>query len=101
MELQAERLRALGTGREPDFSFAGPAYKKLVEDQIVIYDSQIEAAVSPHFEVIDHGGALPSLLPIHINMYLADGPKRPMIDRLAALVREAYGVGEGASMAAE
>ena len=63
--------------------------------------SQIEAAVSPHFEVIDHGGALPSLLPIHINMYLADGPKRPMIDRLAALVREAYGVGEGASMAAE
>jgi len=44
LELQAERLRALGTGREPDFSFVGSEYNKLVEDQIVIYDSQIEAA---------------------------------------------------------
>lgn len=56
--------------------------------------SLIEAAVAPQFEVIDHGGALPPLVPIRINMYLADGPKRPMIERLAALMREAYGVAE-------
>ena len=62
--------------------------------------SQIEAAVPPHFEIIDHGGALPTLLPIRINMYLADGPKRPMIERLAALIREAYGV-SGVRLAAE
>ncbi len=44
LELQAERLRALGTGREPDFSFIGPEYKDLVEDQLVIYESQRLAA---------------------------------------------------------
>jgi len=44
LELQAERLRALGTGREPDFSFVGPEYKDLVEDQQVIFISQREAA---------------------------------------------------------
>ncbi|MEL7463870.1 MAG: LysR family transcriptional regulator [Pseudomonadota bacterium] len=63
--------------------------------------SQIEAAVPPYFEVIDHGGALPSLSAIRINMYLADGPKRPMIERLATLVREAYGVSGGMKLAAE
>ena len=63
--------------------------------------SQIEAAAPPHFEIIDHGGALPALVPIRINMYLADGPKRPLIERLAALVRDAYGLAEGAKLAAE
>ena len=63
--------------------------------------SQIEAAVPPHFEIIDHGGNLPTLSDIRINMYLADGPKRPMIERLAALVREAYGVSGGLRLAAE
>ncbi|MEO1611594.1 MAG: LysR family transcriptional regulator [Pseudomonadota bacterium] len=63
--------------------------------------SQIEAAVPPYFEIIEHGGALPALVPIRINMYLADGPKRPMIERLAALVREAYGVSGGMKLAAE
>ena len=62
--------------------------------------SQISSAVPPQFEIIEHGGALPALTPIRINMYLADGPKRPMIERLAALVREAYGV-EDAKMAAQ
>ena len=52
--------------------------------------SQIEAAAPPHFEIIDHGGALPALVPIRINMYLADGPKRPLIERLAEVVRNAY-----------
>lgn len=62
--------------------------------------AQIEAASPPQLEVIDHGGALPRLTPIRINMYLAEGPRRPLIERLAALVREAYGVGD-ARLAAE
>lgn len=53
--------------------------------------TQIASAIPPYFEVIDHGGALPELTPILINMYLADGPRRPLIERMAALVREAYG----------
>ncbi|MEO0359676.1 MAG: LysR family transcriptional regulator [Pseudomonadota bacterium] len=64
--------------------------------------TQIASAIPPYFEVIEHGGALPNLLPIRINMYLADGPKRPMIERLAHLIREAYGVAEKPqAMAAE
>ena len=52
--------------------------------------SSIGSAVPPYFEVIDHGGALPELPEIRINMYLADGPKRPLIERLAEVVRNAY-----------
>lgn len=62
--------------------------------------AQIETAAPPLLEVIDHCGALPRLVPIRINMYLADGPKRPLIERMASLVREAYGVG-AARLAAE
>jgi DNA-binding transcriptional LysR family regulator len=63
--------------------------------------TQIESAIPPYFEVIRHGGSLPDLLPIRINMYLADGPKRPMIERLAELVREAYGADSAALQAAQ
>ncbi|MEM7544757.1 MAG: LysR family transcriptional regulator [Pseudomonadota bacterium] len=63
--------------------------------------TQIACAIQPYFEVIDHGGTLPDLLPIRINMYLGDGPKRPMIERLAALVRQAYGMDMAAPLAAE
>jgi len=45
-ELQAERLRALGTGREPDFSFAGPEFKSLVDDQWSVYEGQFDAAAN-------------------------------------------------------
>jgi len=44
LELQAERLRAIGAGREPDFSIATEEYEDLVEDQISIYNSQFEAS---------------------------------------------------------
>jgi len=43
LDLQAERLRAVGTGREPDFSFAGKQYADLIQDQIIIYESQMAA----------------------------------------------------------
>jgi len=43
LEMQVERLRAIGTGREPDFSFISPAYKEMIDDQVIIYDSQMDA----------------------------------------------------------
>ncbi|MGB0682284.1 MAG: HlyD family type I secretion periplasmic adaptor subunit [Magnetovibrionaceae bacterium] len=41
--LEAERLRAVGTGREPDFSIVGPNFPELVADQEEIYASALEA----------------------------------------------------------
>lgn len=64
--------------------------------------TQIESSIPPYFEVIQHGGALPTLAPILIGLYVAEGPKRPIIDRLAGMIRDAYGVGEASKrMAAE
>lgn len=53
--------------------------------------SSIAAAIPEYFETIPHGGALPALPSIAINMYLGDGPKRPLIEQLAQVVRDAYG----------
>ncbi|MEM7271131.1 MAG: LysR family transcriptional regulator [Pseudomonadota bacterium] len=61
--------------------------------------TSVACAVPPDFEVINHGGALPELDVIRINMYLGEGPRRPLIERLAAIVRDAYGVRTGAMAA--
>jgi DNA-binding transcriptional LysR family regulator len=50
----------------------------------------LESAMQPYFEPIPHGGALPALPRMGINMYRAGGPKAALIDRLADAVREAY-----------
>ncbi|QIE56449.1 LysR family transcriptional regulator [Pikeienuella piscinae] len=64
--------------------------------------TQISSSIPPYFEVIQHGGALPELPAVRIGMYLADGPKRPIIERLAEVIRETYGVGDASKrMAAE
>lgn len=44
LQLQSERLRAIGEGREPDYSFVGPEYEKLLGDQIRIYRISLEAS---------------------------------------------------------
>jgi len=43
LDLQAERLRAVGTGREPNFTFASKQYSDLIQDQVIIYESQMAA----------------------------------------------------------
>jgi len=53
--------------------------------------SSIAATIPEYFEAIPHGGALPALPSISINMYLGDGPKRALIEQLAEVVRGAYG----------
>lgn len=44
LDLQAERFRAIGSNREPDFSFVGDEYRSLIDDQYSIYQSQLNAA---------------------------------------------------------
>jgi hypothetical protein len=52
-------------------------------------------------EVIRHGGALPALPEVHINMYVATGANVALADKLAGYVRAAYR-GDGISaLAAE
>ena len=51
----------------------------------------LEGTVDHHLEVIPHNGALPDLPVYNINMYLASGPQIALAERLANLVRQAYG----------
>ncbi len=51
--------------------------------------ASIEGMTPPHLEDVDHGGALPDLRGVMINMYLSDAASAPS-ERLAALVREGY-----------
>jgi len=53
LELQAERYRAFGTSREPDFTFVGKSYTGLVRDQISIHEIQKEARVSQNTVLFD------------------------------------------------
>ena len=52
--------------------------------------ANIDGNASPHLEVIDHGGALPRLPTISINMYASPRSDMPLIEALAVMVREAY-----------
>jgi hypothetical protein len=55
---------------------------------------QMASAVPAHSEAIRHGGALPEL-PAHcINMYVGQGARASIAQRLAALLRQAYGVAD-------
>jgi hypothetical protein len=50
----------------------------------------LEGTLPPQVEMIDHGGALPALPTVKINLYAADGPGAPLTQQLAQAVREAY-----------
>lgn len=45
---------------------------------------------SPHVERINHGGALPDLGFLKVNMYVADPVHSPAVLALAAMIRQAY-----------
>ncbi|PCJ76173.1 MAG: LysR family transcriptional regulator [Rhodobacteraceae bacterium] len=51
----------------------------------------LEGTVDHHLEVISHNGALPDLPLFNINMYVNSGPQADLAQRLANLVRQAYG----------
>ncbi len=50
----------------------------------------IEFNVPPQFEVIEHGGTLPPLPATQVAMYVTDGQKAPLADRLAEIVRDTW-----------
>jgi len=50
----------------------------------------LDGAQMPYLEPINHGGALPELLEMNVNMYVADYAQGPVAEELAALVRQAY-----------
>jgi DNA-binding transcriptional LysR family regulator len=54
---------------------------------------QLRDALPAHCAEVRHGGALPDLPDYLINMYVTDGPRAPLAQRLADCVREAYGAG--------
>ncbi len=51
----------------------------------------LEGTVDHHMEEIPHGGILPDLPEFRINMYIAAGPQADLANRLAEMVRVAYG----------
>jgi DNA-binding transcriptional LysR family regulator len=55
---------------------------------------QLAGSIPARCEEIRHGGALPELPQYQINMYIGDGPRAGLAGRLAALLRQAYGVAE-------
>lgn len=50
----------------------------------------IDGALPNYMEVIRHGGALPTLPHVHINMYVAKGANEVLASRLASFARAAY-----------
>ncbi len=52
--------------------------------------TMIEGTVTPQCEVIQHGGALPELASVNINLYVAASSKGQMADDLANFVRQAF-----------
>jgi hypothetical protein len=54
--------------------------------------AMIEGTTPPYVEIIQHGGALPTLAKVKINFYCGDATKSPVIRDLAALVRQSFGV---------
>jgi DNA-binding transcriptional LysR family regulator len=62
--------------------------------------ASIESAVSQYLERVPHGGALPALPKVHINLYVAEGADALAL-ALAAEVRDAYAGGSAARIAAQ
>jgi DNA-binding transcriptional LysR family regulator len=50
----------------------------------------LEGAQMPYLEPINHGGTLPDLLEMNVNMYVADFAQSNVAEELATLVRQAY-----------
>ena len=50
----------------------------------------IDGALPNYMEVIRHGGSLPTLPHVHINMYVAKGANEVLASRLASYARAAY-----------
>jgi DNA-binding transcriptional LysR family regulator len=61
----------------------------------------LEGSEPPQMERIAHGGGLPELSRMKINLYVSDAPRSPTTVIFADLIREAYGSGRGQKMVTE
>jgi len=89
------------TGVQSALDHAGIPWEMAVEsdstrtvEASVTADLAVHATVSGtlpgYIEQIDHGGHLPELAKIKINMYVAEKTQTPLANELATLVRQAY-----------
>ena len=53
-------------------------------------EGRVMAGVPNDLEIIDHGGALPELPRIYVNLYRSEEPGNPLVDTLADLTQRAY-----------
>lgn len=74
-------------------SVSNPAMDVSIQADIVVRLA-MEGTVPPCFEVIDHGGALPTLPRFHVNMYVVGGARRRLAAPLADLLGAAWGEAE-------
>lgn len=56
----------------------------------------LEGSTAPYVEVIRHGGALPQLPTVCVNMYVTTGPVADIAGALGQMIAERYGVEEAA-----
>lgn len=61
----------------------------------------IEGTLPQYMEEIRHGGALPALPEVHINMYIAEGANAALAKHLATFIRSAYRKEDFTGLAAE
>ena len=68
-------------------------------------DLAVHVSIGPNapadWEAIRHGGALPELPQVLINMYVGAGAEQPLTGELARMIRDAYAGGSEVSVAAE
>jgi hypothetical protein len=50
----------------------------------------LDGTIGPLFEKIQHGGALPDLAQKEINLYFAESGKNPVLEGMAALIRQGF-----------
>lgn len=50
----------------------------------------LQTTLPPYVEAIEHGGALPDLPTMHLNLYVAEGATASLAGQLAEAVRDAY-----------
>ncbi|MGR3662815.1 MAG: LysR family transcriptional regulator [Paracoccaceae bacterium] len=101
LRLAFERRCIFRQGVQAALNRAGIPWEMAIEsDQSRPIEASVSADLAVHVmiegtamhesEPIQHGGALPDLGAVNINLYLADGTKNQMIDDMAALIRQSF-----------
>lgn len=70
-------------------SVSTPAIEASIAADMIVH-LQMRGTVGAQFEMIPHGGALPTLPVFHINMYVTRGPRGKLAQSLAERFRAAY-----------